>query len=161
MVLVHAKLYIVIVVTFITVCGANFDVFPSECAQDLGRKLRTLYRLTNLVGRGPKQRELNLDAPPTPEELHFLDINNILRQVLFRNDQSLHCCSPWLWLTFVFATEGDISKKTPYPKQLLSLSAMPHRSLLKSNFRHNQPQFKHIHLCLHFLMSPTSKPPAN
>lgn len=67
----------------------TLNVFPSECVQDLGRKLRTLYRLTNLVGGGPKHRELNLDASPTPEEVHFLDINDILRQVLFRKDQSL------------------------------------------------------------------------
>jgi len=79
MVWTHAKLYLAIIVTFIVVCGANSEVFYSECAQDLGRKLRTLYKLTNLVGGGPKQRELNLDAPATPEELHFLDVNDILR----------------------------------------------------------------------------------
>jgi hypothetical protein len=163
MVLTYAKLYVVIFITFIAGCGANSEVVRSECVQNLGRKLRTLYQLTNLVGGGPKHRELNLDVPPTPEELHFLDINNILRQVLFGKDQPLQCCDPWYLVAnfALLATEVDASKKKPYPTHFLSHSAMRLQSLLKFNLRHSPPQFKRTHLYLLFLMSPTSKSLAN
>lgn len=53
------------------------DDFISACNLTRDRRLKSLYLVTQLVGGHPKYRDLHYDAPPSPDQLRFLEDNDI------------------------------------------------------------------------------------